>query len=33
MIIRQAKPFGFACFFIRNSLLHLIYFKKFSKNY
>jgi len=33
MIIRQAKPKGFACFFIRNSLLHLIYFKKFSKNY
>ena len=33
MIIRQAKPKGFACFFIRNCLLHLIYFKKFSKNY
>ena len=33
MIIRQAKSKGFACFFIRNSLLHLIYFKKFSKNY
>ena len=32
LLIRQAKPFGFACFFIRNSLLHLIYFKKFSKN-